>query len=184
MSKFRPWFAGFAGLVLVSGVALAAGFTTSGLPTLPLVGTTAAPGSYGQLYGSELVAVDTGIGNGQNPQSVAANAAQIAAIAGCYAANTATLSTNAVTKNTQCANVTSESLTTAAGASITITVTNSLVTATSSVSISAFMLSSTTGKPQIQSITPASGSFTAVLKNVGSAAFNGTLILPFYVALP
>ena len=169
-------------LFSVVGSAWAAGYLTNGLPQIPLIGTTSNPGSYGQLYGNELIPVDTGLPSGQVPQSVAAQVAEVAAAGACMAATAATASAGAVTSNTLCGTVTSESLSTAAGATYTLTLTDSLISATSQVYAGAWLKAATAGKVQVQSVTPGAGSAVIVVKNVGTAAINAsTIVVPFMV---
>ena len=81
--------------------------------------------------------------------------------------------------------ITSEAITTAAGATYTLTITNSRVSASSTCLASVRFGTSTTGVPVITRITPASGSVVVVLQNIhASAAFNGTLKLDLLVLNP
>lgn len=74
--------------------------------------------------------------------------------------------------------VTSESLTTAAAATYTLTLTNKDAYAASLPLASVWLGSSTTGVPQIVSVTPAAGSVVVIVKNIhASAAFNGTIVI-------
>lgn len=179
MRKFIP-----AVILLFSAVgsAWAAGYLTNGLPQLPLIGTTSNPASYGQLYGNELIPVDTGLPGGQVPQSVAAQVAEVAAAGACMAATTVTAAAGAVTSNTLCGTVTSESLSTAVGANYTLTLTDSLISTTSQVYAGAWLKTATAGKVQVQSIVLSAGSAVIVVKNVGTAAINSnTIVVPFMV---
>lgn len=165
-----------------AGLALAAGMYTNGMLTVP---STTTGQVYGQVVGNERLPLDTQLSSGANPQTVAATAAQVGATAVCMAGNTGTASAGAVTINAQCGTVTSESLATAAGSTYTLTVTNSMVTASSLVYASAFLKSSTAGKVQVQSVTPASGSVVIVVKNISATtAVSGTILVPFFIALP
>lgn len=88
----------------------------------------------------------------------------------------------AATGNAAAVVVTSESLTTAAGATYTLTLTNSLINATGSngdiVSCDVWNGTSTTGTPSVATTTPGTGSVVVVVQNVhASAAFNGTIKL-------
>ena len=177
MKKFA-W--GLLGLLSLSGVAWADGFNTPGLPQVPV---TVSP-TYGQVIGNETIAADTNLASGANPQSVAVMPAQIAAIGACMGASTGTASSGAVTLSRQCGLITSESLSTAVAATYTLTITNTLVTATTPVQASAFLGSSTAGHVQVVSVTPAAGSVVIVVKNTGTAAISGTIFVPFFVVLP
>ena len=95
---------------------------------------------------------------------------------------TATATAGAATLSKQAGKVTSESLTTAAAASYTLTLTNTLVAATSLVFASVALGTSTAGTPQIVSVTPGAGSVVIVVKNIhGTNAFNGTITVDFLV---
>jgi len=95
---------------------------------------------------------------------------------------TATATSGAATLNEQSGKVTSESLTTAAGATYTLTLTNSKVAATSLVFANAYLGTASTGVPQVVKCTPAAGSVAIVVKNIdGAAALNGTIKIDFLV---
>lgn len=88
----------------------------------------------------------------------------------------ATATTGAATMNRLRGTITSESLTTAAGSTYTLTLTNSSITATTVIAANAFLGTSTQGTPQVVSVTPGSGSATVVVKNIhATQAFNGTI---------
>lgn len=94
---------------------------------------------------------------------------------------TGTCSTNAVTINAAAGVITTESLTTAAGSSQAITLTNSFIASTDMLFVHQNGGTSTTGTLEINSV-PGSGSATITLTNRhASAAFNGTFILAFLV---
>jgi hypothetical protein len=96
---------------------------------------------------------------------------------------TATATTGAATLSKQSGVVTSEALTTAAGSSYTLTLTNTLVAATSRVFASVQNGTNTQGELTVTSITPGSGSVAIVVKNShGSQALNGTIKISFLVA--
>ena len=96
---------------------------------------------------------------------------------------TATASSGAATLNASGAGiVTSESLTTAAGADYTLTVTDSMVAASDIVTASLQNGSNTGGYPGISRVTPAAGSVVVLVHNFhASSAFNGTLKVSFKV---
>lgn len=97
-------------------------------------------------------------------------------------AGTGTAASGAVTLNANEGVVTSESLSTAAGSTYTLTITNSDVTASSICFASVFLGSSTTGMPVVTTVTPAAGSLTVVVQNIhASAALNGTIKVAFKV---
>jgi hypothetical protein len=165
--------AGLAFAALSSGAALASGIWEG----FPFVG----PGVY-NIKGYERVALDTRQAQGVNPETVAATPFALAAISAGFAANTATESANAVTLSKLLGTITTSALTTAAGGTYAITVTNTLVTALSSIQAAVFPVSATAGSPVILSIVPGAGSFVLTLKNAGTAALNGTLAIPVQVA--
>lgn len=174
--------AGLALLVASDVHARAAGYTTNGLPTIP---NTTAGASYGNLLGGELVATDTGLASGANPQSVAASAAQIALIAAGATQNTATATgtggTSTVTLSTQSGTITSGAITTAAGATHVMTVTDTVATAANPVYVNCQNLAATTGRLRVVSVVPAAGSFVLTLINNTTAAINGTVTCSFYM---
>lgn len=151
---------------------------------MPVVQPSAVAGSqYFNVTGYERVPLDTQAASGSQPQTVAATTFQIAALAAGMSINTATASAGAATNNVNIGRVVSEGISTAAGATYTLTLTNSFVTATSNVQAAAYLGTSTAGGPlQIVSITPASGSVVIVVKNAGTAALSGgTINIPFMV---
>ena len=77
MNKFKLGLLGAAGVVVAGGIALAAGFTTNGLP---LAGGSQYPGTL-PLTGNETISADTNLPNGQNPATVAVTTSQIASLA-------------------------------------------------------------------------------------------------------
>lgn len=92
-----------------------------------------------------------------------------------------TLSSNAGTINQLAGKITTEALTTAAGAAATLTITNSLVAATDHIFLQRVGGTSDEGT-EIYHPTPGSGSFTITLENRhASAAFDGTFIFSFLV---
>lgn len=94
----------------------------------------------------------------------------------------ATGASGAVTLNAHAGTVTTEALTTAAGATQAYVVTNSKVKADSAVMVSVANGTNSAGTPVLATVTPAAGSFTLVIQNVhASAALNGTLKLNFLV---
>jgi hypothetical protein len=93
---------------------------------------------------------------------------------------TATATSGAATLNKNAGAITSESLSTAAAADYTLTLTNSDIAAADQVVASVQLGSSTTGEPAITSVTPAAGSVVIKVRNIAaSAAFNGTIIVSF-----
>lgn len=151
-----------------------AGNATNGLPVLGADG-------FRRMTGGELIPVDTGLASGANPQTAALSAFQAAGFAAQMIGNTGTASSDAVTISKTGGMITSEAKTTAVGAAFTITLTNSVIAATSTVQATAHDLSNTAGKASVSAITPGAGSATIAVTNVGTAAFNGTFNIPFRV---
>lgn len=93
---------------------------------------------------------------------------------------TASATAGAATLNTASGIVTSESITTAAGANYTLTITNSKIVATDIVMASVQFGTNTQGTPEVSTITPAAGSVVIVIKNThATLAFNGTIKVAF-----
>jgi hypothetical protein len=141
--------------------------------------------TYSQLGSSAMVTVDTERAAG-NPLTVAATAWQIAAHAAPLIKNTATSTAGAATLNTISGMIQTEALTTAAGSTYTMTLTNSLISTANTPpspvpQIEMLSFSNTAGSVQINSITNGTGSVVAVFQNVGTAAFNGTFLIPFHI---
>jgi hypothetical protein len=92
----------------------------------------------------------------------------------------ATAVSGAATLNKQSGQITSESLTTAAGVDYTLTLTDSSILATDLLMASVQLGTSTTGEPAITSVTPAAGSAVIKVRNIhATQAFNGTIIISF-----
>ena len=95
---------------------------------------------------------------------------------------TATASAGAATVSKMAGVVTTESLTTAAAAAYTLTLTNTTIAATDMVFASVANGTNSAGIPIVGKITPGSGSCTIGIENQhGSNAFNGTLKISFLV---
>jgi hypothetical protein len=93
---------------------------------------------------------------------------------------TATATSGAATLNKNAGTITTESLSTAAAATYTLTLTNSDIAATDQVMASVQFGTSTTGQPDIYTVTPSAGQVVIVVGNsAASAAFNGTLKISF-----
>lgn len=176
-----------AGLVAMTAVAFAAGLYTNGMPTVGAgtVNTVAQAAPNGVVTQVTpvvgLIPMDTGLAGGAAPQTVGVTAFQIAAIYGEAAINTATSTVHAATLNTKAGQITTEALTTAAGATYTFTLTNSLLTATSTPEVALYSGTNTGGGITVTSVTAASGSVTVVFTNTGTTALNGTMVLMFHV---
>ena len=97
---------------------------------------------------------------------------------------TAVESGGAVTLNYSSGIITTSSLTTAAGSTYSITITDPHITATSNIMIQAVLGTATTGIPYILSNVPTSGSTTVSIVNIGSASLNGTVLLQLFITNP
>lgn len=96
---------------------------------------------------------------------------------------TAAAAAGAATLHAPAGVVTSEALTTAAGAEYVLTLSNSLVTAGSVVVVSLAWGSNTVGPVYVSRVTPGAGSVTIrVLNAHPSSALNGTLRISYFVA--
>lgn len=150
--------------------------------TLPQVGSATYPSLAGFSAGNGLIPVDTVIPAGGIPQTVAMSLVSLAAFLATVNANTATSTVHAATLNTTAGLITTESLSTAAGATYTFTLTNSLLVAGSPPpSVSMIGLTNTGGIISLTSVTNAVGSTVIVWTNTGTTAFNGTMLIAFHI---
>lgn len=93
---------------------------------------------------------------------------------------TASATAGAATLNKPSGVITSEALTTAAGASYVLTITNSAIAATDQVFASVQYGSATAGTPVVTKVAPGAGSLVITVQNVhASAAFDGTIKVSF-----
>lgn len=163
------------------------GYSTNGLPpvgppTQNGVAQTAPAGIYSHVGARALLAMDTETVAGATPQSVAVAAMQIAMAAMELIANQATSTVHAATLNTTAGFITTEALTTAAGATYTFTITNSLLVAGAAAPLVDIRNgTNTTPGMVVTSITNAVGSTVIVFTNNGSAALNGTMLIGFQI---
>lgn len=92
----------------------------------------------------------------------------------------ATAVAGAATLNKLSGTVTSEALTTAGGASYTLTITDTSILATDQVFASVALGTATTGMPVVTTVKPGAGTLTIVVRNAtGAAALNGTIAVTF-----
>ncbi len=95
-------------------------------------------------------------------------------------AGTATASSGAATLNNKAGAITSESLSTAAGAVYTLTLTDSVVAASDVCFASVAYGTSTTGSPAVSRVTPSAGQLIVLVQNIhASAALNGTIVVSY-----
>jgi hypothetical protein len=153
-----------------------AGVYTNGLPS-PAPGT-----QLDSLSGLELLPADTQLPAGENPGSVGATSFQIAALAAGLIGNVGTVATGTVTLNVASGLVNTGSLTTAAGSTASFTIVDSLAVLGAPVQIGVSNGTNVTGAPVLTSATIANAGTIAVsIKNAGTAAFAGSLLVPFQV---
>jgi hypothetical protein len=89
---------------------------------------------------------------------------------------TGTAVAGAVTALGELVSITSESLSTAAAAFYTLTITNARVSASSTCFATVRLGGATAGSPVVTTVTPAAGSVVVIIKNVAvSDALNGTI---------
>lgn len=95
---------------------------------------------------------------------------------------TATATAGAATLAKSAGVVTSEAVTTAAGANYVLTLTNSRVAAADQVFASVANGTNSAGSPVVATVQPAGGSVVITIRNAhASAAFNGTLRVSFLI---
>jgi hypothetical protein len=188
MKSFMKYFSAGLVLGLVSSplASWAGGWVTANLPVIGAAtvnGTvqTNGNGVVSQVNSVQTLAADSQLASGVSPQTVSVTAFQIAGIFAEALNNTATSTAAAATLNRRAGVVTTESLSTAVGATYTFTLTNSLFTATSVPQVALYPLSSTVAGITLTSSTCASGSCVFVFTNTGTAAWNGTMNLVFHI---
>ena len=162
------------------------GWITNGAPLVGPASVNGAVlplpnGQYPQLDSHALVSADTELAAGGTPQTVGAAAAQIAMIAAAMIHNTQTSTVHAATINTFSGQVITEALSTASGATYTFTLTNSLITATSTPLFDIRSGTNTTPGMVPTSVTCSAGSAVLVFTNTGTAALNGTMVIAFHL---
>lgn len=188
---------------LIAVAAMAAGLYTNGLPTIgagtntgvvavaPNGVVTQLPACTGNTINNPssveaptpLIAVDVNRTGGGAPQTVAACPFDVWASLAESTQNTTTSTAHNAVLATLGGLITTESLTTAAGATYTFTLTNSLITAASpSPKVAMYSKSNTAGGPMsLTSVTNTSGVSTWVFTNTGSAALNGTMMIIWHL---
>jgi hypothetical protein len=146
--------------IFTGNVAVNLAVTSGSLNSTPIGATTPSTGAFTTVSSTGLstlnsVKVDTGT-------------------------KTAAATAGAATLNKNAGVITSESLTTAAGATYTLTLTDSTIAAADQVMASVQLGSATTGTPTIATVTPAAGSVVIVVQNIhASAALNGTIKISY-----
>jgi hypothetical protein len=151
--------------------------TNNGMPLVQ-------PGTSGvtALTGLERVAADTELASGAVPQTVAPTSFQLGAAAAAMIYNSGTLSANTATVNARSGIILTGSLNTAAGSTYAFTIVNSVATTGQPVQLGLASGSNTTVGAAIQSSAiNNSGTVSVTLVNNGTAALNGTMLIPFQV---
>ena len=146
-------------------------------------GTTASP-TWTQLIatGGSVASITSGTINGATIGGTTPAAVTTSALHVDTGTKTATASSGAATLNKMAGVVTSEALTTIAGATYTLTLTNSNIAATDQVFASVEMGASTTGTPAVTSVTPGTTSVVIVIQNIhATAGLNGAIKIAFLV---
>lgn len=133
------------------------------------------------LTGSERIPLDT-MSSDYDKQQAYATPEDIKDFVQGGSVGTAAATAGAATLNSITGTVTSEALTTAAGATYTLTLTNSKIAADSVVLASVGNGTNAAGSPAITTVTVAANSVVIVIQNIAAAAaFNGTLKIGFTV---
>lgn len=139
------------------------------------------------LTGVETIPADTNLSGGRSPQTEKLTTETLKNyIIGGNIANpstrTASATAGAATLNSGYGVITSEALTTAAGAVYTLTLTNSAIAATDIVLVSVGGGTNTTVGPSLAGVVPAAGSVVISVRNThASSALNGTIKVSFSV---
>jgi hypothetical protein len=95
--------------------------------------------------------------------------------------STGTAVAGAATLNQGAGFITSESLTTAAAATYSLTLTNSFIDANTMIFATSALGTSTTGTPEATTTIDGAGTATINVQNIGAAAFNGTIVIGFFL---
>ena len=94
---------------------------------------------------------------------------------------TATSTVHAATVNNNDGVITTEALTTAAGAQYVFTLTNNNITPNSIVCVEVWNGTNTSAGLTVNEVTPAAGSCTINIKNTNASALNGTIKIGFSI---
>lgn len=93
----------------------------------------------------------------------------------------ATSTVHAATINNDSGVITTEALSTAAGAQYTFTLTNNQMTANSIVSVDVWNGTNTSVGLTVNEVTPAAGSCVILVKNTNASALNGTIKIAYAI---
>lgn len=131
---------------------------------------------------AELYSADSGLTNWNGDTVTATGLISGGALQVDTGTKTASATAGAATLNKDSGKITTESLTTAAGATYTLTLTSGSITANDLVFASVAFGSASAGMPIVTSVAPASNSVViTILNGHASAAFNGTLKISYLV---
>lgn len=128
------------------------------------------------------ISVDTNLASGQQPETAAASPFQIASAISAMIENNVTSTVHTGTLNTTMGRMLTESLTTAAGATYTFQIVNSLFTTTGPLpEVQMRDGTNTAGAIEVTSVAIlTTGTATCVFTNTGTAALNGTKVITFH----
>lgn len=131
---------------------------------------------------SSSVSLDVNNAAGQQPETAAASPFQIASAISAMIENNVTSTVHTGTLNTTMGRMLTEALTTAAGATYTFQIVNSLFTATGALpEVQIHDGTNTAGLAEVSSVAILStGTATAIFTNTGTAAWNGTKVITFH----
>lgn len=139
------------------------------------------PAAVMPLLGSEQIPADTGAAAGVQTEYITPEQIKDF-VFGNSAEGTASATAGAATLNAGRGKITSEALTTAAGAVYTLTLTDSRIAAADLVFASVANGTNTQGVPAVGRVSPAAGSVAIEIRNEhASQALNGTLVISFFV---
>ena len=132
---------------------------------------------------SSALSLDINNAAGQQPETAAASPFQIAAAISAMIENNVTRTVHTGTLNTTLGRMLTEALTTAAGATYTFQIVNSLFTTTGPLpEVQIHDGTNTAGSSEVTSVAIlTTGTATAVFTNIGTAAWNGTKVITFHV---
>jgi hypothetical protein len=115
-----------------------------------------------------------------DPQSVSSDASPFRSGTGGISSKSATAVAGAATLNKESGVITTESLTTAAGADYTLTLTNSRNLTNDITFVSVQNGTNTGGAPTVGTVASTAGQTVIKVHNSGGSAFNGTLVISYF----
>lgn len=173
MRSFNPKMLAVAAALIASSVAALAANTTFFTSNGDLVFPFTAPSNAGATPGT----IDNMVIGATTPQSGTFGALHLD-----NGTKIATAVAGAATLNKDAGVITSESLSTAAGAAYTLTLTDSSIASADQVFASVQYGTATTGAPDVTLVTPGSGQVVIIIQNIhATAPLNGTIKIAFAV---